>query len=250
MSSQFFPSDTRPEVQSFVKAFKAKYNQEPGLFAAIAYDAIKIVAAAIKQAGPDRAGIHNALGQLKDVPSVIYGKVTFNANRRVSNLSQTKIVIKNGQFVVWNHKTLKFMLHLHRSNNQRPDHRQHLCAAGGWAGADLRRGAADQFRAWLGLYDRGVRRLGLHRPARLAAGGDICDRDYGMCAGWPADRALRAAFASGTATIAPLLATVGVSLVLDQGAQLVFGPQPNRFAARCPSGESRLAAPASARSIC
>jgi branched-chain amino acid transport system substrate-binding protein len=26
MSSQFFPTDTRPEVQSFVKAFKAKYN--------------------------------------------------------------------------------------------------------------------------------------------------------------------------------------------------------------------------------
>jgi branched-chain amino acid transport system substrate-binding protein len=107
MSSQFFPSDTRPEVQSFVKAFKAKYNQEPGLFAAIAYDAIKIVAAAIKQGGPDRAGIHNALGQLKDVPSVIYGKVTFNANRRVSNPSQTKIIIKDGQFIVWDGKPAK-----------------------------------------------------------------------------------------------------------------------------------------------
>jgi branched-chain amino acid transport system permease protein len=34
-------------VQSFVKAFKAKYNQEPGLFAAIVYDAIKIVAALV-----------------------------------------------------------------------------------------------------------------------------------------------------------------------------------------------------------
>jgi branched-chain amino acid transport system substrate-binding protein len=104
MSSEFFPSDPRPEVQSFVKAFKAKYNQEPGLFAAIAYDAIKIIAAAIKQAGPDRKGIHDALGQLKDVPSVIYGKLTFNANRRVSNPSETKIVIKNGQFVVWDGK--------------------------------------------------------------------------------------------------------------------------------------------------
>jgi branched-chain amino acid transport system substrate-binding protein len=107
MSSQFFPGDTRPEVQSFVKAFKAKYNQEPGLFPAIAYDAMKIVAAAIERAGPDRKAIHDTLGQLKDVPSVIYGKLTFNADRRVSNPSQTKIVIKNGQFVMWDGKPVK-----------------------------------------------------------------------------------------------------------------------------------------------
>jgi branched-chain amino acid transport system substrate-binding protein len=101
ISSEFFPTDIRPEVQSFVKAFRAKYNQEPGLFAAIAYDAMKIIAAAIAKAGPDRQGIQDALGQIKDVPSVIYGKVTFNTNRRVSNPSQTKITIRDGQFVVW-----------------------------------------------------------------------------------------------------------------------------------------------------
>jgi branched-chain amino acid transport system substrate-binding protein len=107
MSTQFFPADTRPEVQSFVKAFKAKYNQEPGLFSAIAYDAMKIIAAAIAKGGPDRKAIHDALGQLKDVPSIIYGKLTFNENRRVSNPSQTKIIIKNGQFVVWDGKPAK-----------------------------------------------------------------------------------------------------------------------------------------------
>jgi branched-chain amino acid transport system substrate-binding protein len=107
ISSEFFPTDIRPEVQSFVKAFKAKYNQEPGLFAAIAYDAIKIIAAAIQKAGPDRKGIHDALGQLKDVPSVIYGKLTFNADRRVSNPSQTKIIVKDGQFVIWDGKPAK-----------------------------------------------------------------------------------------------------------------------------------------------
>jgi branched-chain amino acid transport system substrate-binding protein len=106
-SSEFFPGDTRPEVQSFVKGFKAKYNEEPDLFAAIAYDAIKFIAAAITKGGPDRKGIHDALGQLKDVPSVIYGKLTFNENRRVANPSQTKIVIKNGQFTVWDGKPAK-----------------------------------------------------------------------------------------------------------------------------------------------
>src|SRR5829696_8510390 len=39
----------------------------------------------------------------------------------------------------------------------------------------------------------------------------------------------------GSATIAPLLATVGVSLVLDQGAQLVFGPQPQSFRSPLPA---------------
>jgi branched-chain amino acid transport system permease protein len=38
----------------------------------------------------------------------------------------------------------------------------------------------------------------------------------------------------GTAQIAPLLATIGVSLVLDQGAQLVFGPQPQSFRSPLP----------------
>jgi ABC-type branched-subunit amino acid transport system permease subunit len=39
----------------------------------------------------------------------------------------------------------------------------------------------------------------------------------------------------GTAQVAPLLATVGVSLVLDQGAQLVFGPQPQSFRSPLPA---------------
>src|SRR4051794_10812197 len=38
----------------------------------------------------------------------------------------------------------------------------------------------------------------------------------------------------GAAPIAPLLATIGVSLVLDQGAQIVFGPQPQSFRSPLP----------------
>jgi branched-chain amino acid transport system permease protein len=39
----------------------------------------------------------------------------------------------------------------------------------------------------------------------------------------------------GRAQIAPLLATVGVSLVLDQGAQIIFGPQPQPFRSPLPT---------------
>ena len=35
----FFPDSDRPEVQSFVRAFKQEYNSEPGQFEAYGYEA-------------------------------------------------------------------------------------------------------------------------------------------------------------------------------------------------------------------
>lgn len=100
-SSEFFPGDSRPVASAFVKAFRAKYREDPELFAAIAYDAMNIVAAAIELGGPDRAGIKAALPRLKDLPSVIYGKLSFNADRRVDKPELTKLVVRGGQFVPW-----------------------------------------------------------------------------------------------------------------------------------------------------
>jgi branched-chain amino acid transport system substrate-binding protein len=98
-SSEFFPGDPRPEVQSFVKAFRAKYNEAPDLFAAIAYDAINILAAAIDEGGATRQGVHDGLAKIHDISSVIYGKLTFDADRRVAHPQQTRIIVKGGQFV-------------------------------------------------------------------------------------------------------------------------------------------------------
>jgi branched-chain amino acid transport system substrate-binding protein len=100
-SSEFFPGDPRPEVQRFVTAYKAKYNEDPDLFAAIAYDAIGILAAAIREGGATRQGIHDGLGKIHDIPSVIYGKLTFDADRRVAHPQQTRIIVRNGQFAAW-----------------------------------------------------------------------------------------------------------------------------------------------------
>lgn len=99
---EFMPSDPRPEVQDLVKKFKAKYNEEPDLFAALAYDTIYLIGEAIKVGGPTRQGVHDALPKLKDVPSVIYGKVTFDpATRRVLNPRFENLIVKDGQFVPW-----------------------------------------------------------------------------------------------------------------------------------------------------
>ncbi|MBX3063674.1 MAG: ABC transporter substrate-binding protein [Anaerolineae bacterium] len=102
---EFTITDPRPEVQTFAKAFQDKYNEEPDLFATIAYDAIYVVAAAIKEGGPTREGIHEALPKLKDVPSVIYGKITFDPEtRRVQNPRFNDLIVKDGAFVPWDGK--------------------------------------------------------------------------------------------------------------------------------------------------
>lgn len=89
-------------MQSFVKGYTAKYNEEPDSFAAGAYDTIILVGAVIKQGGADRKAIHDALVTIKDIPSVIYGKVSFDPQtRRISGPKNINIIVKDGKFVLW-----------------------------------------------------------------------------------------------------------------------------------------------------
>jgi branched-chain amino acid transport system substrate-binding protein len=100
--SNFFPDDPRPEVQNFVKAFQAKYNRAPDGFNATAYDTMNLVAALVKQFGATREGIHEGLAKIKDVPSVVYGGMTFDpATRRVSGAKYERLVVKDDKFVLW-----------------------------------------------------------------------------------------------------------------------------------------------------
>lgn len=101
-TSSFFPDDPRPEVRSFVERYKAKYGVEPDAFAARAYDVIVLAAAAIKEGGTDRRAIRDALAKVKDVPSVIFGKLTFDVTtRRVSGAQNTPLVVRDGRFTLW-----------------------------------------------------------------------------------------------------------------------------------------------------
>ncbi|MBV8473303.1 MAG: ABC transporter substrate-binding protein, partial [Hyphomicrobiales bacterium] len=103
--SNFFPGDTRPEVQDFVRKFKAKYGQEPDNFNAVAYDTIVLLADVMNTYGADRKQIHDGLAAIKDVPSVIYGKATFDREtRRVAGAEAVYLVVKNGAFALWDGK--------------------------------------------------------------------------------------------------------------------------------------------------
>ena len=100
--SNFFPGDTRPEVKTFVETFKARYNEEPDDFNAVAYDTMILLADVMNQFGTERSQIHDGLSKIKDVPSVIFGKATFDpSTRRVAGAGAVYLIVKGGQFVLW-----------------------------------------------------------------------------------------------------------------------------------------------------
>ena len=100
--SEFFPGDPRPEVQDFVHAFKAKYNEDPDAFNVFAYDAMVLSAAVLRQYGTTRADFRTGLEKIRDVPSVIFGKITFDpTTRRVAGAKVTDLVVKGGKFTLF-----------------------------------------------------------------------------------------------------------------------------------------------------
>ena len=100
-NTSFFPGDPRPEVQRFVQGFKAKYHREPDAFNAFAYDAVIIAANALRTGGTTRQGVHDALPKLHDVPSVVFGKATFDPRtRRIDGVKSIDLVVHDGQWTL------------------------------------------------------------------------------------------------------------------------------------------------------
>ena len=106
IGTRYFPDDPRPEVKKFITSFKAKYNGlEPDAFNAYSYDAMNVAAAVLRIGGTDRKAIRDAFAKVKDVPSVIFGTVTFDVeSRRVKGAMNAELVVHNGQFTIWNGK--------------------------------------------------------------------------------------------------------------------------------------------------
>jgi branched-chain amino acid transport system substrate-binding protein len=79
-TNHYSPDDPRPEVQNFVKAYKAKYNNAtPDALATLAYDATNLILEAIKAAGVDDASkVKDAMAKITF--NGVSGKITFDAN--------------------------------------------------------------------------------------------------------------------------------------------------------------------------
>lgn len=102
-AARFFPADPRPEVQTFVSGFKAKYGKEPDAFNAYAYDTMVLFGQVLREAPElDRKTIRDTLARVKDVPSVVYGKASFDTTtRRVAGARNAELVVKGGSFTLW-----------------------------------------------------------------------------------------------------------------------------------------------------
>jgi branched-chain amino acid transport system substrate-binding protein len=78
-TNHYSPSDARPEVQTFVQAYTAKFGATPDALATLAYDATKLLLQAIETAGSaNPTAIRDAMAALE--MDVVSGHIAFDAN--------------------------------------------------------------------------------------------------------------------------------------------------------------------------
>lgn len=96
-STHFSAQNTDPKIAEFVKRYKARWNgEEPGAFSALGYDAVYVLAAAIKRAGTtEEPALRNAIAATKDFEGIT-GVTTLDKDRNASKPA-TIIAIKDGQ---------------------------------------------------------------------------------------------------------------------------------------------------------
>lgn len=81
ISNHYSAENPAPEIQNFVKAYKAKYGVVPDSLAALAYDAAKVLADALKRAGTSESSkLRDAINATKDFHGVT-GRITLDKDR-------------------------------------------------------------------------------------------------------------------------------------------------------------------------
>lgn len=102
-STHTYLADDRPEVAKFIADYKAEYGHDPeNSFAPLGYDALNLVAAAIKKANSaEPAKIRDALAETKDFPAVT-GTISYTRKTMVPPKPVSIVSVKNGKFKVEN----------------------------------------------------------------------------------------------------------------------------------------------------
>jgi branched-chain amino acid transport system substrate-binding protein len=92
------PNDL-PSARDFVRRFKEKSGADPGPFSVYEYDAVRVVARAIGDAGSTKgAEIVKALHAIKDYQGVT-GRIGFDQGGDRTGLVYITVVVRNGAFV-------------------------------------------------------------------------------------------------------------------------------------------------------
>lgn len=94
----FSTDQPSPQTDKFLKAYRAKYKEDPDMFSAQYYDAVMILAKAMTDAkSTDPSVFKNELAKLKDYPGVS-GNTTFRADREPIKSPVCLTTIKDGKF--------------------------------------------------------------------------------------------------------------------------------------------------------
>jgi branched-chain amino acid transport system substrate-binding protein len=81
ISNHYSVEDPKPEIQRFVAEYRKRHGAVPDAMAALAYDAMKVLADAIKRAGTtESAKLRDAIAATNSFPAVT-GLITINAER-------------------------------------------------------------------------------------------------------------------------------------------------------------------------
>lgn len=94
----FFSKAPRQEVQNFVQSYETVYQSSPDWVAAISYDAMNLLAEAIKQGGTERQAIQKALLTIPEYSGVT-GKIIFSQHGDVIR-DYTLLQVQNEEFIL------------------------------------------------------------------------------------------------------------------------------------------------------
>lgn len=97
----FFPESNDPLVKKFVTQFKQRYNVEPNMFAAVAFDSVLLLADTMKKSGTDRKAVQNTLAKTKGWVGVT-GKITFTKHGDVVR-TYMPLMVEKGKFIILDH---------------------------------------------------------------------------------------------------------------------------------------------------
>ena len=96
-SNHFSNQSTEPQVVAFVKAYRDTYHEDPDAMVALGYDALKLLADAMKRAGTsDPAKVNAAIAATKEFPGVT-GKITLDEHRNPTKPA-VMLQVKDGKF--------------------------------------------------------------------------------------------------------------------------------------------------------
>lgn len=99
-SNHYFPGDSNPVVRDFVEKYKQRYSATPDALAALAYDAARVLADAIKRAGTtDGPALRDAIAATKGFEGVT-GEINLGPDRNPVGKTLVIVEVKGGQLTL------------------------------------------------------------------------------------------------------------------------------------------------------